>query len=77
MKGKQEFSEKELKEIEASKLSEAQGTQRELRELSDNYISLKKDIVTMNENQMERKKAISEMKNKPEGIKSRLGETED
>ena len=38
---------------------------------------MKNDIETLNKSQLDLKAAISEMKNTPEGIKSRLGETED
>ena len=48
-----------------------------LKEPSENYISMKKDIETLNKNQLEMKNAISEMKNTLEGIKIRLDESED
>ena len=48
-----------------------------LNELNENYVIRKRDIETMNKNQMEVKNAISEMKNKLEGIKSRLDKAED
>ena len=41
-------------------------------EHNGNFISMKKDIETMNKNQEETKNTMSEMKNKLEGIKSRL-----
>ena len=44
---------------------------RMLKELSGNYISMKKDIQTMNKNQVEMKNTISEMNNTLEGTKSR------
>ena len=50
---------------------------RMLKELSGNYNSMKKDIETMNKNQLEMKDAISEMLNILERIKSILHEVED
>ena len=46
-------------------------------EHNGNFISMKKDIETMNKNQEEMKNTICEMKNTQEGIKSRLVEAED
>ena len=42
--------------------------------LTANYISMKKDIETINKRQEEMKNTISELKNTVEGIKSRLDE---
>ena len=42
-----------------------------------NYISIKKDIETINQGQEKMKNIISELKNTVEGIKSRLNKTED
>ena len=50
---------------------------RMLKELSENYSSRKTGIETIKKNQQKMKNTISEMKNTPEGINSRLDETED
>ena len=75
MKEKEESPEKELNEIEASNFSDTEFKVmviRMLKELSGNYISMKKDIETMNKNQEEMKNTISEMKNTLKAIKRRL-----
>ena len=69
-----------LSEIKASNLSDMEFKAmvlRMLKELSGNYITMKKDIETLNNNQLEMKNAVSEMKNTLEAIKSRLDEAED
>ena len=47
-----------------------------LKELSEKYNSIKKDIATIKKNQSEIKNTISEMKNTTEAINSRLNEAE-
>lgn len=47
---------------------------RMLSELSMNYNNIKQEIGTINKIQSEVKNNISDIKNKPEGIKSRLNE---
>ena len=47
------------------------------KEISGTHINMKKDIETLNKNQMEMKNAISEMKNTVGGIKNRLDEAGD
>ena len=79
-KEKEEYPEKELNEIEVTNLLDIEFKVmviRMLKELSGNNIIMKRDIETMNKNQLEMKIAISEMKNTLEGIKSRLDEAED
>ena len=71
-KRKRGILEKELNEIEASKLSDIEFkimVIRMLKKLSDNYISMEKDIGIMNKNLLEMKNVISEKKNTLEGIK--------
>ena len=46
-------------------------------ELIANYISMKKDIETINKGQEEMKNTISELKNTVEGIKNMIDEAED
>ena len=53
---------------------ELQRIQGKYKELTSNYISMKKDIETINKSQKEMKNTISELKNTVEGIKSRLDE---
>ena len=75
-KEKEESPEKELNEIEASKSIDTEFkvmAMRMLKEHSENYISMRNDIQTINKNQLGMN-AISDMKNKPLGIKSRLDE---
>ena len=79
-KEKEASPEKEVSEIEASKLADIKFKVmviRMLKELNENYTSMKKDIEAINKNQLEMKNAISEMKNIPEGIKIRLHKAED
>ena len=55
MKENDECPEKELNEIEASKLPDIEFkvmVTRMLKELRENYISMKKNIQTMNKNQL-------------------------
>ena len=64
---------KELNEIEASNLSDIEFkimVKRMFMELSENYISMKKDIETMNKIQDEIKNTISEMRNTLEELKA-------
>ena len=78
MKEKEESPEKELIEIKASNLSNIEFKVmviRMFKELSKNYINMKKDIETSYNNLLEMKNAVSEMKNTLRGIKSRLDET--
>ena len=87
MKDKEESPEKQLNEIGGSNFLDIEFKVmviKMLKELNENYIELsgnniimKRDIETMNKNQLEMKIAISEMKNTLEGIKSRLDEAED
>ena len=75
MKEKEDSPEKELNETEASNVSDIEFKVmgiRMLKELSENYISMKKNIETMNKNHLEMNNAISEKKNTLKGIKSRL-----
>ena len=77
---------KELNEMKVSKLSDIEFkimAIRMLKELTDNskelsedYNSMKKEIETINKNQEEMNNKILEIKNTPEGITSRLDETE-
>ena len=79
MKEKEDSPEKELNETEASNVSDIEFKVmviRMLKELSENYISMKKNIETMNKNHLEMNNAISEKKNTLKGIKSRLDEAE-
>ena len=79
MKEKEESPEKELHEIEVIKLSDIEFkimVIRMLKELNENYISMRKDIETMNKNQLEMKNETSDMKNTLGVITSRLGEAE-
>ena len=72
-KEKEASPEKEVSEIEASKLADIKFKVmviRMLKELNENYTSMKKDIEAINKNQLE-------MKNIPEGIKIRLHKAED
>ena len=48
-----------------------------VKELRENYSSMKKDIETIKKNQSEMKNTISDMKNTLEGISNRLDEAED
>ena len=76
----EESPENELTEIDAKKLPDMEFKVmviRMLKELNENYISLKKDIETMNKNHLEIKNTIFDMKNTLEGIKCRLDEPED
>ena len=80
-----------LNEIEASQLSNTEFKAMVIRklneltaklqgnyeELTENCISIKNDIETINKGQKEMKYIISELKNTVEGIKSRLREAED
>ena len=79
MKEKEESPEKDLNEIQTSNLSTEFKVMviRMRKELTWNYISMKKDIKTMNKNQVDMKTTISEIKNTLEGIKRRPDETED
>ena len=79
MKEKEESPEKDLNEIQTSNLSTEFKVMviRMRKELTGNYISMKKDIKTMNKNQVDMKTTISEIKNTLEGINSRLDEAED
>ena len=56
---------------------ELQRIQGKYKELTSNYISMKKDIETINMSQEKMKNTISEVKNILQGIKSRLDEAED
>ena len=86
MKEKKESPDKRLNEIEARNLSDTEFKEMVIRmlkklnenykELSGNFIIMKKYIETMNKNELEMKNAISEM-NTLERIKSRLTEAED
>ena len=78
MKEKEESPEKDLNEIQTSNLSTEFKVMviRMRKELTGNYISMKKDIKTMNKNQVDMKTTISEIKNTLEGIKRRPDETE-
>ena len=78
-KEKEESPEKELNDVEASKLSVTDFKVMVigiLKELSENYISMKENIETMNKNQLEMKNETSDMKNTLGVITSRLGEAE-
>ena len=78
---------KELNKMEVSKLSDIEFKIMVIRmlkkltdnykDLSENYISMKKEIETINKNQEKKKNKISEMKSTLEGITSRLEEAED
>ena len=83
-KGKEESPERVLSETEASNLSDIEfkviiirmlkELSENYKELSGNYIRMKKDIKSMNKNQEEVKDTITEMKYALEGIKSKLDE---
>ena len=80
MKEQEKSPEKEVNEMEASNLSDIEfkvEVIRMLKELSENYNSMKKDIETMKKNQSEMKNTTSYIKNSLEAIKSRLDEAED
>ena len=49
----------------------------DVKELDENYSSMKSDIEPINKNQLEKKNATSEMKNTLEEFKGRLDEEED
>ena len=84
LKGMEESQLKELNEMEASKLLDMEFKRKVIRmlkeltdnckELNENYNRMKKEIETINKNQEEMKITISEIKNIPEGITSRLDE---
>ena len=62
MKEKKECPEKELREIEASNLSNIEFKVmviRMLKKFHRTYISMKKDIETLNKNQLEMKSTLS------------------
>ena len=76
MKEQEEYPEKELGKIEASNLLDVElkvMVIRTLKELSGTYISIKKDIETLNKNHLEMKNVVSEMKNTQKEL--RAGQT--
>ena len=91
MKEQEESSEKELNEMEATKipnsefktivirmLKKLRGKMGDLSEkLKKGTVNVEKDIETIKKNQSEMKNRISEMKNTLEEISSGLGEAED
>ena len=91
MKEQEESSEKELNEMEATKipnsefktivirmLKKLRGKMGDLSEkLKKETVNVEKDIETIKKNQSEMKNRISEMKNTLEEISSGLGEAED
>ena len=91
MKEQKKSPEKELNEMEATKIPDSEFTTvvirmlQNLRERMDNLseslnkeiISIKKHIETVTKKQSEMKSTISEMKNASERINSRLDEAED
>ena len=86
-KGMEDSPLKELNEMELSKLSDikfklmAIKMLKELtnknKEQNENYISMKKEIETINKNQEEINNKVSEIKNTLKGITSRLAAAED
>ena len=86
-KGIEDSQIRDLKEMQASKLSDTEFKTMVIRmlkeftdnykELSGNYNNMQKEIETINNKQEEMKNTISEIKNKLEGITSRLDEAED
>ena len=91
MKEQEKFLEKELNEIEATKIPNAEFRTMVIRmlknprgrmddfseNLNKEIVSMKKDIETIEKNQSEMKNTITEMKNTLEEINSRLDEAED
>ena len=80
VKEKEESPEKELNKTEASILSHLEFKVMVIRmcmELSENYISMKKEIETIYKNQEEMNSKITEIKNALEEITRRLDEIED
>ena len=75
-----QLSDIEFKTMVIKKLNELsanyQKLQRTYKELTSNYISIKKTIETINKDQEEMKNTISELKETVEGIKSRPAEAE-
>ena len=72
--------EKELNEVEISNLSDTEFKRmviRMLKERSENYSNMKKEMGTIKKNQWEVKNPISEVKNTLERINSRLDKAED
>ena len=85
-KGMEHSPPKELKEMEVTKLSDTEfkimvirmlKEHTDYKELSENYIGMKKEIETINKNQEEMNNKISEIKNTLEGITTRLDKAED
>ena len=76
-----QLSDTEFKAMVIRKLNELTENYQKLwgrhNELTANYINMKKEIETINQNQGQMKNAISELKNTVEEIKSRLDEAED
>ena len=86
-KGMEDSPLQELNEMEVTKLSDTEFKLMVIKmlkehtdnnkELSENYISMKKETEAINKNQEEMNNKISEIKNTLEGITRRLDEAED
>ena len=77
MKEQEKSPEKKLSEIEASKLPDTEFKAmviRMLKELSENFHSMKPDIETIKRNESQMKTTGTEMRNKLEGITGRVDE---
>ena len=76
-----QLSDTEFKTMVIRKLNEFSENYQKLQEINEkltaNYITMKRDIETINKSKEEMKNTIFELKNTIEGIKSKLDEAED